>query len=57
MDILKGKPVPLGRLVRNAVKVDKKSRAEPGRANQSIYAELRARQTDLTKKLAGSGYL
>jgi xylulokinase len=54
---VKGKPIALDRLVGNAVKIDKKSRAEPRRENQSIYAELRARQADLTKKLATGGYL
>ena len=54
---VKGKPIALERLVRNAVKIDKRSRAEPRRENQSIYAELRARQADLTKKLATGGYL
>jgi xylulokinase len=54
---VKGKPIALERLVRDAVKIDKKSRAEPGKENRSFYRELRARQTDLTKKLAASGYL
>jgi xylulokinase len=54
---IKGKPLPLERLVRSAVKVDKKTRAEPRKENQALYRELRARQTDLTRKLAGAGYL
>jgi xylulokinase len=54
---VKGKPMPLERLVRSAVKVDKKTRAEPRKENQTLYRELRARQTDLTRKLAGAGYL
>jgi hypothetical protein len=39
------------------VKIDKKSRAEPRKENQSFYQELRSRQIDLTRKLATSGYL
>jgi xylulokinase len=54
---IKGKPVPLDRLVRSAVKVDRKSRIEPRKENQSHYSELRARQSDLTRKLANAGYL
>jgi xylulokinase len=54
---VKGKPIALDRLVRDAVKIDKKSRAEPRKENQSLYRELRARQTDLTRKLATAGYL
>jgi xylulokinase len=54
---VKGKPVALERLVRDAVKIDNKSRAEPRKENQSLYRELRARQTDLTRKLATAGYL
>src|SRR5262249_38211885 len=54
---IKGKPVALERLVRDAVKIDKKSRAEPRKENQTLYRELRARQMDLTRKLAGAGYL
>ena len=54
---VKGKPIALEELVRDAVKLDKKSRAEPRKENQTLYAELRARQSDLTRKLAGGGYL
>lgn len=54
---VKGKPMALEELVRDAVKIDKKSRAEPRKENQSLYAELRVRQTDLTRKLAAGGYL
>ena len=54
---VKGKPVALERLVRNAVKIDKKSRIEPRKENQALYRELRARHMDLTRKLANAGYL
>ncbi|HEY4281761.1 MAG TPA: xylulokinase [Chthoniobacterales bacterium] len=54
---VKGEPIALERLVRDAVKVDKKTRAEPRKENQSLYRELRARHADLTRKLAGAGYL
>lgn len=54
---VKGKPIALERLVRSSVKIDKKTRTEPRRENQSLYRDLRARQTDLTKKLATAGYL
>ncbi len=54
---VKGKPVALDKIVRDAVKLDKKSRVEPGKENQALYAELRAKQKDLTQRLATSGYL
>jgi xylulokinase len=54
---VKGKPVPLDRFVRDAVKIDKKSKIQPQKQSQSLYAELRGRQTDLTRKLATGGYL
>jgi xylulokinase len=54
---VKGKPVKLEKLVRDLVKIDKKSRAEPRKENQSLYTELRGRQTDLMRKLASAGYL
>lgn len=54
---VKGDPIALDRLVRDAVKIDRKTRAEPRKENQSLYRELRARHTDLTRKLAGAGYL
>ena len=54
---VRGKPVGLDRLVRDFVKVDRKSRAEPNRESAAIYRELRAKQMDLTRKLAGAGYL
>jgi len=43
--------------VKSAVKTDRKTRAEPRKENETIYAELRGRHADLTQKLAGSGYL
>lgn len=54
---VKGKPIPLERLVRDCVKVERKTRADPRKENQKLYSELRARQTDLTRKLASGGYL
>ena len=54
---VKGNPVGLDKMVRDAVKLDKKSRVEPAKENQGLYAELRAKQTDLTRRLATSGYL
>jgi xylulokinase len=54
---VKGKPISLERLVRDAVKIDRKMRAEPRKENQKLYRELRERQMDLTKKLASAGYL
>jgi xylulokinase len=54
---VKGKPMGLDKMVRNAVKIDKKSRIEPGKEDQALYAELKAKQWDLTQRLATSGYL
>ncbi len=54
---VKGKPISLDKLVRDAVKIDKKTRAEPDKEDHALYAELRGRQTDLTRKLATGGYL
>ena len=54
---VKGKPIQLESLTRDAVRVDKKTRAEPRKQNQTLYRELRARHMDLTKKLATAGYL
>jgi xylulokinase len=53
----KGNPVPLEKLVKSAVKVDRKTRAEPRKENVALYAELRGRHADLTRKLATGGYL
>jgi xylulokinase len=55
--LVKGKPVSLENLVRDAVKTDRKTRLEPRRETASFYAELRLRQSDLTRKLSSSGYL
>jgi xylulokinase len=54
---VKGKPVALDRLVRDAVKIDKKSRMEPRKENRALYRELRTRHTELTRTLASAGYL
>jgi xylulokinase len=53
----KGEPLPLEKIVKSAVKTDRKTRAEPRKENQALYAELRGRHADLTRKLATSGYL
>jgi len=52
----RGDPMPL-EIVKSAVKTDRKTRAEPRKENETIYAELRGRHADLTQKLASSGYL
>ena len=44
--------MPLEKIVKSAVKTDRKTRAEPRKENQTIYAELRVRHADLTQKLA-----
>lgn len=54
---VKGKPIALERLVRDAVKTDRKTRTEPRKENQTLYRELRARQADLTRTLGTAGYL
>lgn len=53
----KGQPIPLEKIVKLAVKTDRRTRAEPRKENQALYAELRGRHADLTGRLAGSGYL
>ena len=53
----KGEPLQLEKIVKSAVKTDRKTRAEPRKENQALYAELRGRHADLTRKLASSGYL
>jgi xylulokinase len=53
----KGNPVPLEKLVKSTVKVDRKTCAEPRKENVALYAELRGRHADLTRKLATGGYL
>jgi hypothetical protein len=52
-----GEPLQLEKIVKTAVKTDRKTRAEPRKENQGLYAELRGRHADLTRKLASSGYL
>jgi xylulokinase len=54
---VKAKPVALEELVKTAVKVERKTRVEPDRKIQELYAEMQARQADLTRKLAAGGYL
>jgi xylulokinase len=53
----KGEPLQLEKIVKSAVKTDRKTRAEPRKENKALYAELRGRHADLTRKLATSGYL
>jgi xylulokinase len=53
----KGEPVQLEKIVKSAVKTDRKTRAEPRKENQALYVDLRGRHADLTRKLASSGYL
>jgi xylulokinase len=53
----KGEPLRLEKIVKSAVKTDRKMCAEPRKENQALYAELRGRHADLTRKLASSGYL
>lgn len=53
----KGSPVPLEKIVKSAVKVDRKTRAEPRKENAALYAELRGRHADFARKLAAGGYL
>jgi xylulokinase len=53
----KGEPLPLEKIVNSAVKLDGKTRAEPRQENVMLYAELRERHADLSRKLASSGYL
>ena len=53
----KGEPLQLEKIVKSAVKTDRKTRAEPRKENQALYADLRGRHADLTRKLASSGYL
>jgi xylulokinase len=53
----RGDPMPLEKIVKSAVKTDRKTRAEPRKENESLYAELRGRHADLAQKLASGGYL
>jgi sugar (pentulose or hexulose) kinase len=54
---VKGNPLSLEKIVRTAVKLERKSRAEPRKENTALYTELRGRHADLTRKLAAGGYL
>jgi hypothetical protein len=49
--------MPLEKIVKSAVKIDRKTRAVPRKENEALYAELRGRYADLTQKLASGGYL
>jgi xylulokinase len=53
----RGDPMPLEKVVKSAVKIDRKTRVEPRKENETLYAELRGRHADLTQKLASGGYL
>ena len=54
---IKGEPLSLEKIVKSAAKTDRKTRAEPRKEHKALYAELRGRHADLTRKLASSGYL
>jgi len=54
---VKGSPLSLEKIAKSAVKIDRKTRAEPRKENTTLYAELRGRHADLTRKLATGGYL
>ena len=54
---VKGTPLSLEKIVKSTVKIDRKTRAEPRKENTTLYAELRGRHTDITRKLAAGGYL
>jgi hypothetical protein len=53
----RGDPMPLEKIVKSAVKTDRKTRTEPRKENETLYAELRGRHADLARKLASGGYL
>jgi sugar (pentulose or hexulose) kinase len=53
----RGDRMPLEKIVKSAVKTDRKTRAEPRKENEKLYAELRGRHADLAQKLASGGYL
>ena len=59
LDLLsdEGRAASAERIVKSAVKTDRKTRAEPRKENHALYADLRGRHADLTRKLASSGYL
>src|SRR5205807_10538316 len=52
----RGGPMPLEKIVKSAVKIDRKTRAEPRKENETLYPELRGRHADLTRKLTSNGY-
>lgn len=52
-----GSPTPLRDLTARLVAIDESTRAEPNSAHAEIYGEQLHRQTDLTHKLHGAGYL
>src|SRR5437660_5760032 len=54
---IRGDPMPLEKMVKSAVKIDRKTRAEPRKENETLYAELRRRHADLAQKLTTGGYL
>jgi xylulokinase len=53
----KGEPLQLEKIVKSAIKTDRKTRAEPRKEKQALYADLLGRHADLTRKLSSSGYL
>ena len=52
-----GASAPLRAIAAHCVQLDEKTRAEPVAARKTLYAELLARQTDLTRKLRSGGFL
>ena len=52
-----GKRGALRELTARLVTLDESTRATPGKAEKALYAELLSRQTGLTRKLHGAGYL
>jgi xylulokinase len=53
----RGNPMSLEKILKSAVKIDRKTRAEPRKENETLYEELRGRHAGFTQKLASGGYL
>ena len=54
---VKGKPLSLEKLVDDLVRVDKKTRLDPGKEAREVYRELLQRRIDLTRTLKTAGYI
>jgi xylulokinase len=52
-----GTASPLREIAARFVQLDEATRAEPTPGRKALYSELLARQTDLTRKLRGGGFL